>query len=166
MTRLTSYDRACGKRIDAAFATYQGLDPSATMWIVFAALVHRLTAGVDAGGHNPLLVEGAGWVGYIGHGARVALFDTLADGCRAAGVTLQFPEFRAVQTAYRAGDPFVLARSLEASPLQHSKLLAGLADEVAWLTRRRRIVETFTATNLLARLLGRKDLSPPERRLS
>jgi hypothetical protein len=134
--RLTVYDLACGTSINAAFGWFQGMDPVPTVAPVFAALTHRLTGGRDDGSHNPLLVEGAGWVGFIGVTGERARFASLIDGCRAAALALQFQEYQSVQIAYRARDAVGLAEALEACDLQNGAVLAGLAAEVHALTRR------------------------------
>ena len=136
--RLSRYDATCGREISAAFAVFQGMDPPDALARVFAALVHRRSGGLDDGTRNPLLLKGPGWAGalatgYSDSGEGPALFATLADGCRAAAVSCQFPEYRAVQVAYRSGDPVFLATSLEASPLHLEINLAGFAEEVRGL---------------------------------
>ena len=111
--------------------------------IVFALLAHRHTAGLDDGSGNPLRVAGAGWAGFAGFqssdlrstGASIARFSTLADGCRAAAVEWHSVEFRAVQAAYRSGDPAGLASAIEASPSGCSPDLTGLTAELAAFNR-------------------------------
>ena len=144
IARLTEYDWACGRTIDAAFARFQGMDPSPTQWVVFATLVHRQTGGRDDRSCNPLRVRGAGWAGLVGvathgkDGTGTASFETNADGCRAAAVLCQFAEYRSVQLAYRTGDCLLLAAAVAASPLRGVMHLDGLVDEVrARLPQRR-----------------------------
>jgi hypothetical protein len=127
---LTQFDLECGRRIDAAFATFQGSDSCGLRWIAFAAEVHRRTLGVDDGSHNPLQVDGAGFVGFAGYGAGRSLFESVADGCRAAAITYQFPEYSAIQMAFASGDPVRLAVAIEASPRWGGCDLSGLHEEV------------------------------------
>jgi hypothetical protein len=127
---LTRFDLECGRRIDAAFATFQGTDSFGLRWIAFAAEVHRRTQGVDDGSHNPLLVDGAGFVGFAGdHGGR-STFHSLADGCRAAAISYQFREYAAIQVAFASGDPVRLAFAIEASPGWGGCDLGGLHEDV------------------------------------
>lgn len=148
--KLSGYDLACGREIDAAFATFQGMDPQERMRIVFAALVHCWTGGHDDGSNNPLALTGAGWVGAIecrasvtGPPSGVTAFATITDGCRAAAVACQFPEYRGVQVAYRSGDPRRLAAALQASPLRTGAQLSGLASDVERLVRHRHGIGAF-----------------------
>lgn len=134
--RLTIYDLACGTSINAAFGWFQGMDPVAAVAPVFAMMTHRLTGGRDDGSHNPLLVEGAGWAGYVGLTGERARFASLIDGCRAAALALQFQEYQLVQIAYRARDAVGLGEALEASRLRNGAVLAGFAAEVDALARR------------------------------
>jgi hypothetical protein len=159
---LSRYDAACGHEISAAFAVFQGMDPPDALSKVFAALVHRCSGGRDDGTCNPLLLEGAGWTGALAtedshSGEGLTLFATLADGCRAAAVECQFPEYRAVQVAYRSGDPMILAASLEASPLRLEIDLAGFVEEVRGLLLGRggRFASLFRAGR------GRVPATPP-----
>jgi hypothetical protein len=137
--RLSPYDIECGTQIDAAFAEFQGRDANRELARVFAAVVHRRTAGVRDGTSNPFGAEGAGWIGFAGlmrdlPGQRVTnettVFATTIDGCRVAALLLQGRAFASVQAAYRAGDAVQLARAIETSPLQTCMDLTGLEDEV------------------------------------
>lgn len=139
MRRLSPYDIESGTQIDAAFAAFQGCDANRAMARVFAAVVHRRTAGVADGTNNPFGVEGAGWIGFAGltrdlPGQRATnettMFATVIDGSRVAALLLQDRAFAPVQAAYRSGDPVRLARSIETSPLQAKFDLTRLADEV------------------------------------
>jgi hypothetical protein len=127
---LTRFDLECGWRIDAAFATFQGADSRDLRWIAFAAEVHRLTQGADDGSHNPLQIDGAGFVGFAGYRNGRSIFESLADGCRAAAVTYQFREFVAIQAAFASGDPVRIATAIEASPHWGGCDLSGLHEDV------------------------------------
>lgn len=139
MRRLTPYDIECGIQIDAAFAVFQGRDPDPSLARVFAAVVHRRTAGTRDGTNNPFGVEGAGWIGFAGlmrdlpgqqATNETTLFATTLDGSRVAALLLQGPEFAPLQAAYRSGDAVRLARAMESSELRGRMDLTGLADEV------------------------------------
>jgi hypothetical protein len=145
--RLSTYDLECGAWIDAAFATFQGIDPNEDLALVFAHVVRRLTHGGEDPNGNPLRVEGAGWAGFVGFGglSRLAVFSDPHDGCRAAAVVLQSAEHRDVQAAYRAGDAAGLAVAIESSRLGGGELV-GLAQDVRpALVRRRRLGGTLRA---------------------
>ncbi len=139
--RLSTYDIACGGWIDAAFATFQGVDPDKDLTTVFAHVVRRLTRGREDPNRNPLRVEGAGWAGFVGFGgvSRLAVFADARDGCRAAAVVLQAPEHADLQAAYRAGDALALAGAIESSQLCGGDLNGLVADVQATLDRRRRL---------------------------
>jgi hypothetical protein len=137
--RLTPYDIECGTAIDAAFAAFQGRDPDRALARVFAAVVHRRTAGASDGTNNPFGVEGAGWIGFVGlSGDRpgqdaandTTVFATTVHGSRVAALVLQDRTFAPVQAAYRARDAVRLAFALENSPLRETIDLTGLADEM------------------------------------
>jgi hypothetical protein len=143
--RLTPYDIECGIQIDAAFAVFQGRDADPALARVFAAVVHRRTAGAPDGTNNPFGVRGAGWIGFVGlvrdqagqHAEDdTTVFATLIDGSRVAALVLQDRLYAPVQAAYRSGDPVRLARAIERSPLRTSIDLERLADEVAGVTRK------------------------------
>jgi hypothetical protein len=140
MRRLSPYDVECGTQIECAFADFQGRDADRSLARVFAAVVHRRTAGLADGTNNPFGVEGAGWIGFTGlmrgrSGARetheTTVFATALDGCRAAALLLQGRTFAPVQVAYRTSDAVRLAHAIETSPLGASMDLTGLGDEVA-----------------------------------
>lgn len=139
MRRLSPYDIECGTLIDAAFAVFQGRDPDRALARVFAAVVHRRTAGLADGSNNPFGLEGAGWIGFTGlMGERSArathdttMFATALDGSRAAALLLQGQTFALVQVAYRSGDAVRLALAIETSPLGARTDLTHLGDEVA-----------------------------------
>ena len=165
--RLTDYDVTCGELIDTAFASYQGMDPS-PQWLVFAALVHRVTLGREDASRNPLSVEGSGWVGCVGvtaHAERTgaassrAQFATLEDGCRAAALLFQFREHQAVQVAYRSGGPAELALSLEATAVPAGVDLRGFSAQVQALVERRQGSLWRRALSLYAPL-GRRTVRP------
>lgn len=139
MRRLSPYDIECGTGIDAAFAYFQGRDTDRTLARVFAAVVHRRTAGVPNGTNNPFGVEGAGWIGFVGlmrdrpgeHATNeTTVFATTIDGSRAAALLLQERAFAPVQVAYRSRDAVRLARAIESSPLRANIDLTGLEDEM------------------------------------
>jgi hypothetical protein len=131
-TRLTRYDIACGCSIEAAFATFEGRDSREPLAMVFAHVVHRLTRGEDDPYGNPLKVTGAGWAGFMRFAdtTSTAVFEDPRDGCRAAAVMMQMPEFAEVQAAYRAEDPVRLAAALEASRLSAAGDLSDLVRDV------------------------------------
>lgn len=133
--RLTVYDLACGTSINVAFGWFQGMDPVVTVAPVFSELTHRLTGGRDDGSHNPLLLEGAGWAGYVGLTGERARFASLSDGCRAAALALQFQEYQSVQIAYRTRDAVGVAQALEVCLQRSGALLTGLAADVDALTK-------------------------------
>lgn len=139
MRRLSPYDIECGTYIDAAFADFQGRDPDRALARVFAAVVHRRTAGRRDGTNNPFGVEGAGWIGFAGlmrdlpgqqATNETTVFATTLDGSRVAALLLQGRAFALVQAAYRSGDAMRLARALESCELRASVDLTRLADEV------------------------------------
>jgi hypothetical protein len=160
--RLTDYDVRCGRSIDAAFACFQGLDPSASLWTVFAVLAHACTGGHDDGSNNPLSVEGAGWPGWAGYATSVnrdaegtrstrrATFLSLGDGCRAGALRFQFADRQGVQVAYRTQDPVRLAEAIQSSEAG-TLGLDDLADTVRaiLMSRRRRIVPRVLALSRL-----------------
>ena len=116
MLDLTSYERECGRRLDTWFATFAGVDGDGRSAMVFA-LLRRAIGGPDDS--NPYRVEGAGWAGFHGFIAadsRVATFETLDDGCRAAAVVLH-GERAPITSAYLTRDPFALAAALSSSAL-------------------------------------------------
>jgi hypothetical protein len=137
--RLSPYDVECGSLIDAAFADFQGRDPDRALARVFAAVVHRRTAGAPDGTNNPFGVEGAGWIGFVGlvrdragqeATNETSVFGTTTDGCRVAALVLHGRAFAPVQAAYRIGDAVHLARAIEASPLRANIDLRGLESEM------------------------------------
>lgn len=139
LRRLSAYDVECGIAIDAAFASFQGADPSREGARVFAALAHRRTRGRSDGTNNPLGVEGAGWVGFVGirPGAEeTTVFASVTDGCRAAALVMHSDGFVDVQAAYRARDAIRLARALEGSPIRSMVDARNLEAEVAALRGR------------------------------
>lgn len=145
MRRLTPYDIECGTQIDAAFAAFQGCDAKRALARVFAAVVHRRTAGVGDGTNNPFGVEGAGWIGFAGltrdlPGQRATnettRFATVTDGSRVAALWLQDRAFAPVQAAYRTGDAVQLAWAIETSPLREKFDVTGLANEVRGVRHR------------------------------
>jgi len=102
------------------------MDPSGPLSRVFAALVHRVSGGSSDGSNNPFSLRGAGLVGFGGLRPEprptpgvpgVALFETLADGCRAAALVFQFQEHSTIQIAYRSKDPLASAHATEVAPL-------------------------------------------------
>jgi hypothetical protein len=138
VTRLTGFDKECGRAIDAAFSDFQGRDASPALARVFATLVHRKTQGLPDLANNPMSLKGAGWVGFAGlrkergnaMDSNVATFSSLRDGCRAVALVCQFREHAPVQLAYRTSDPIALARALEASQWQAVVDLSGFEDEI------------------------------------
>jgi hypothetical protein len=139
LRRLTAYDVECGIAIDAACAAFEGVDPDPDRARVFAAIAHRRTRGKPDGTNNPLGVEGAGWVGFIGlrtGPTETTIFRDVADGCRAAAVLMHSPGFAAVWSAFRARDVVRLAREIEMSPLRSRVDVRELAAEVEALRGR------------------------------
>jgi hypothetical protein len=137
--RLTAYDVECGIAIDAAFAAFEGVDPDRDRARVFAAVSHRRTRGRRDGSNNPLGLEGAGWVGFVGFrpgSSETTIFASVADGCRAAAVLMHADGFVDVRSAFRARDALRLARALEESPIRSLVDVRDLAAEVRALRGR------------------------------
>jgi hypothetical protein len=138
--RLSAYERECGRRLDAWFAAFNGSEPDRETAVVFGLFAHQLRLRGDAARtRNPFGVEGAGWAGFTGFATpvtRLATFETLDDGCRAAAVVLHETSCAAVRTAYLRHDPLALAAALEAHFVGTMPSLAGLARATALIQRK------------------------------
>jgi hypothetical protein len=140
------YSDAAGIRLSRALATRTGTVAPPEAWRAFAAQAANETANGDPNSrgvrnNNPFNLrpisasQGGPWPGQVGvdnaPGGPFSVFQSTSAGIDAAATNYMSPSYANVVSTFQFGDPYALAKSIEASPWAAGGYGGALSQSIA-----------------------------------